>query len=132
MDRSRSGTRPLRWLIGALLGILTGLLLGIAPLFGLIIGALAASWALAGRPRLAASSGLLVGAGGAYLALLARALADCRTMLTPGFYQDCRPPDNLIVYESGAVAMLVFGVALLVMDLLLAARAQRASHNGED
>jgi hypothetical protein len=121
-----------RWLIGVLLGVLVGLLVAVAPLLGLIIGALAAAWAIAGRPRVPAGSGLLIGTGAMYLALIARAMNDCTTIVVPNFYRDCRPPNDLGAYESAAVFALVVGVLLAVASLLMASRGRDTVDNTED
>lgn len=112
----------LRWVVGAVLGVPIGLFLAVVPTLGLIVGALAAVWAGAGRPRLSAFSGLLMGTGTTYVALLVRARDDCQTTVAAGYLQQCRPPDDLNVYLSSALAVLLVGILLLGAHLVHAMR----------
>ena len=107
----------LTWVFGVLAGVPVGFLVAVLPLVGLIAAGVAALWAAVRRPRIWAISGLLIGAGGAYLLLLARAAASCQTISEPGYLRDCTAPANLAVFQSSAAGLLVAGIALMVFGL---------------
>ena len=106
------------WLAGAATGVFGGLLTVIFPIVG--IAALLIFVAMAARrdSRLLAWSGLLVGFGGGWTALLLRVGASCSEFTAvPG--QECMAP-NLTGWLFAGVALLASGLALLVVGLLRA------------
>lgn len=89
----------------------------VLPLMGLMLASVGALWGAVRRPRMWAASGLLIGAGGGYLLLLARAAASCQTISEPGYFRDCTAPANLVIFQLGAAGLLVTGIVLLVLGL---------------
>ncbi len=103
------------WLAGAVTGVFGGLLSVYVPVIG--IGAVLLFAALAARrsSRVFAWSGLLVGFGGGWAALLLRASSACSEFdAAPG--QECVGPD-LTGWLFVAGALLASGVTLLLVGL---------------
>ena len=117
--------QALRWLTAVLLGIPVGLISMVLPFPGLVIGALALSWAAGRAPRSPAISGVLLSAGVAYLAMLLVADARCAAMTSAG--RGCSPANDPFPYALLATIAAVTGV---VIGLAHLARSRRGWRGG--
>ena len=102
------------WLAGVLLGVLAGVLALVGGVLGVVFAAALLGWALLARPRAAAFSGLLIGAGSAWLLFLARAELACRGFTGPG--RGCVSPD-LTPWVAVALVLLAAGLAMATAEL---------------
>jgi hypothetical protein len=108
-------SRRTDWLAGAATGVFGGLLTAIFPIVGIAALLLFVAIAAGRASRLLAWSGLLIGFGGGWTALLLRAVASCSEFdAVPG--QDCIGPD-LTGWLIAGFTLLVSGLALLVVGL---------------
>ena len=83
-------------------------------MLGVVFAAALLGWALLARPRAAAFSGLLIGAGSAWLLFLARAELACRGFTGPG--RGCVSPD-LTPWVAVALVLLAAGLAMATAEL---------------
>jgi hypothetical protein len=109
------GSRAFNLGLGLIWGIPTGAVLGIAPMLGLILGAMAAVLLYRSAYRLWLAAGVLASTGATYLAALAYATARCREFAESSPFRDCRPPDDLAAYQIAGAVVLVIGVGLLAI-----------------
>ena len=103
------------WLSGVVTGVFGGLLTAFFPAAGFAAVLLFAAIAARRPSRLVAWSGLLIGFGGGWAALLLRAIASCAEFdAAPG--QECVGPD-LTGWLFAAGALLASGLTLLLVGL---------------
>jgi hypothetical protein len=101
------------WLSGAVTGVFGGLLAVYFPIVGIAAVLLFAAIAARRPSRLVAWSGLLVGFGGGWAALLLRAISSCAEFdAAPG--RACAAPD-VTGWLFAAAALLASGVTLLLV-----------------
>jgi len=103
------------WLSGAVTGVFGGLLTVFVPAAGIAAVLLFAAIAARRPSRLVAWSGLLIGFGGGWAALLLRTISSCAEFdAAPG--QACVSPD-VTGWLRVAGALLATGVTLLLVAL---------------
>jgi hypothetical protein len=103
--------------LGLVWGIPTGAILGLLPLIGLILGAMAAMWLFRAAHRMWFGAGVLIGTCGIYLAALTYAAARCREFAESSPLRDCRSPDDFVVYQAAGAVILVAGIAILAVAM---------------
>jgi hypothetical protein len=118
------------WLKGAVLGAATGILALMGPTLGFALALVGFLLSLRDRPRFWSSSGILIGAGFVWLILIWLASSACRTIETPTYYADCRPPD-ITPYVTAALAFIVAGSAMLFVASVRQRRAYRRPRDGD-
>ena len=115
MVTAKPGMKWSRWLIGLLLGALIGFLAFLGGWPAIAIGLALAGVGLLFERSLAYLSGLLVGWGGIWLAVLARVVYSCGTTdALPG--QPC-PSSGTVQFMVIAAIILGVGVVLGVLAL---------------
>lgn len=107
----REPRRGRRWWIGLVVGSVAGAATLIAGPIGGLLGLAAIGLAVAEPPRAAAIGGVLIGIGGAWLALFGRVAITCR--------DDCVAPD----LSPWLVAAAVF----VVLGIVVSIRARRTT-----
>jgi hypothetical protein len=124
MARRGGGSRSFNLVLGIVWGIPTGAILGIAPMIGLLLGAMAAVLLFASAHRLWLAAGVLTSTGATYSAALAYATARCREFAESSPLRDCRPPDDLASYQVAGLTILAVGVGLLAIAVARAWRGR--------